>query len=352
MCVCAHRSTRPSEEDRESTQSTAAAAVANPPAGPAEQSSDDTLMHHLTLALASAQQNFSSFEPITLATDDIVVSAVRNRADNAVQRQSTDRQPSPANQPAARRSFVPISEPSAADARSMRLLEYQQVSDSLFARAAAIRARTASRPLLHLSPADPPAAGGPLATALPGRVDPSNGGGRGGGMVSLRRLQHGAGDSTAAAARQPLPSQPVLSSLGPQSPGSGLPPSTSAARGSRPTPRGSSAQPQPQPVHMNSREFPELSETNMTRLRAAAAAAAAATRRVQWYSNVFHCIKCHSLVHAQAVSFVLMCLLMGLTVLKPYRPLHSASALSHTLAKAAYTPQHTGRQCGTATFKY
>ena len=308
-------------------------------------------MLHLTLALASAQQNISTFEPITLATDDIVVSAVRNRAVDAVQQQLSDRQPSPANQPASRRSFLVTSEPAASHPISMRFPDYEALADVLFAdAAAAAQARNATRPPLPLTCPDPPPAGGPLATAPPGRVDPSNGGGRGGGrirgMVSLRRLQHGAGDSTRTAATapdQPLPSQPVLPSLGLQSPGSGLPSPTRPVRGSRPTSRGSFAQ--PQPFHVNSREFPELSQANMTRLRAAAAAA---RRRVPWYSIVFHCMILAT-VHAQAVSFVLMCLLMDLTVEKPYRPPQSASALSDTLAKAAHTSQHTGWQCETAT---
>ena len=285
--MCTFRSTRPSEEGQEGIQSTAAAAAANPTAGPAEQSCHDILMLHLTLALASAQQNISTFEPITLATDDIVVSAVRNRAVDAVQQQLSDRQPSPANQPAANRSFLVTSEPAASHPISMRFPDYEALADILFAEAAAAaQARSTGTPPSPLTYAEPPPAGGPLATALPGRVDPSNGGGRGGGrvrgMVSLRRLQHGAGDSTRTAAtapHQPLPSQPVLPSLGLQSPGSGLPSPTRPARGSRPTPRGISAQPQPQPFHVNSREFPELSEANMTRLRAAAAAA---TRRVPW----------------------------------------------------------------------
>lgn len=100
MCVCAPRPTRPREEGHESNQSTAAAAAAAPTAGPAGQS-PDFIVHNLMLALATAQLNIGSVEAINLATGDVFVSV------DAVQRQSSDRQASPANQPAASRSFLP-----------------------------------------------------------------------------------------------------------------------------------------------------------------------------------------------------------------------------------------------------
>ena len=309
VCVCAPRPTRPREEGHESNQSTAAAAAAAaaPTAGPAGQS-PDTLMHHLMLALATAQLSIGSVEAVNLATGEVVVSV------DAVQRQSSDRQPSPANQPAASRSFLPG--PPASYAGAVRRPNREAVRESLLlAVEAAIQARTTSRPPLHLSCADPPTAGGSLATALPGRVNPSNGGGRAGAGGGMGHTQHGAGHSaaTATAPHQPVPSQPVLPSLGPQSPGFGLPPSTRAARGSRHTPQGFSAQPQPQPFHLNSREFPDLSEASMTHPGAGPSAAA---RRGPWYFTVFHCM-INATVHAQAVSVVLMCLLMGLTVENP-----------------------------------
>ena len=261
------------------------------------------------LALATAQLSIGSVEAINLATGEVVVSV------DAVQRQSSDRQPSPANQPAASRSFLPG--PPASYAGAVRRPNREAVRESLLvAVEAAIQARTTSRPPLHLTCAEPPAAGGSLATVLPGRVNPSNDGGRGRGS-SLGHAQHGpdysAAATAAAAARQAMSSQPVLPSLGPQPPGSGLPPSTRAARGSRHTPQGFSAQPQPQPFHLNSREFPDLSEASMTHPGAGPSAAA---RRGPWYFTVFHCM-INGTVHAQAVSVGLTCLLMGLTVENP-----------------------------------
>lgn len=203
------------------------------------------------LLLTAAHQGFTSHQAMVQATGNVIAAAVTAANQANAERHPADRQPSVPRQPTSGSPSDPIVRPptSAPLPGPDFLLLGSLLLD--------IQAPNTLRTPSHVSGSQDlhTASVLPSGAAIPGRPDQSHGrgGGRGSGRGSHREPSR-MGVPTAAA-----PSQPLDFSLA-AFPPLGHTPSRGAAWSTRPTPQGSSAQPQAN--HISSEAFPELAAAN------------------------------------------------------------------------------------------